>query len=86
MRNELTRQQAAWTKALRMQGLHQHQIAALWDVNPRAVNHVLNYRAYTDVGPDGTHGLPWALLQTSKFDLIQLILKNETGRRSPSCD
>lgn len=81
MPNELTRQKAAYVKALRMYNHKQHDIAALFGVNPRAVSHIINYQVYVDVAPDYSYDIPRHYITTPKIDLIrELEALKKSGR------
>ena len=70
MTNELSLQQAAVVKAL-VGRYKNHDIAALYGVNPRAVSHIKNGVCYPTVKPNYEHGFQPSEITTPKIRLIE---------------
>lgn len=71
MTNELSTQQAAVVKALLAQHFKNHDIAALYGVNPRAVSHIKNGICYGWVQPNFDHGIARSEIITPKVKMIE---------------
>ncbi len=74
MTNELTCHQAGIVKAL-VGKYKNHDIAALFGVNSRAVSHVKNGVCYANVPPNYGHGLQARDIITPKIELINELHK-----------
>ena len=70
MTNELSNQEAAFVKAMLIEGYKNQDIAALYGVNPRAVSQVKNKECYPLAKPNFDHGFSRGEITTSKAKLI----------------
>jgi len=78
MTNELTKQQAGIVLGLHKDGYYQHKIAAVFDVNPRAINQIINGDAYPNANPIK---LPFAKEMMSKSKLGWFLKCKDFGKK-----